>query len=98
MTMNRSSQSVRSSATTTPIAAAAAMDTAASATSVLSEICVCNGRPCSSSSACAPTPIASANATSVSPSTDQSTCGTSTPPITTYDGCQRVYGACSSVT
>ena len=41
-----------------PIAAAPAIETAASAISVVSGIRVCSGRPFSSSSACAPTPIA----------------------------------------
>ena len=91
-------QRVRSSATAIPIAAATVTEPTASATRTLEGISVRNGRPSSSSSAWAPTPIASANATTVHPSVGQSTLAARHPPTTTYDRCQAVYGTCSSVT
>ena len=59
---------------------------------------VCSGRPCSSSSACAPTPIARKNASVVQPSSAQSIRGASAAPSATYERCQSVYGGWRSVT
>ncbi len=56
-----------------PIAHAAAVETTATAEQRRREIAVPSGRPWSSSSACAPSPSARKNASTVSPSTAQST-------------------------
>ena len=74
---------MRETATAMPIAAAPEIETAASATSTGGEIRVCSGRPRSSSSACAPTPMASAKASVVHPSSGQSIRGASAAPTAT---------------
>ena len=53
-------------------------------------IVVASGRPFSSSRAWAPTPIASANATTVRPSRPHGTDGARRPPTTTYERCHAV--------
>ena len=67
-------------------------------TSTGGEMRVCSGRPRSSSRACAPTPIASTNASVVQPSSAQSIRGASAAPTATYERCQSVYGGWRSVT
>ncbi len=89
---------MREIATAMPIAAAPEIETTARATSTRGEMRVCSGRPRSSSRACAPTPIASANASVVQPSSDQSMRGASAAPTATYERCQSVYGGWRSVT
>ena len=51
-----------------------------------------SGRPFSSSSACAPIPTASPNATTAAPRRPHATTGARQPPITTYERCHAVYG------
>ena len=97
-TMKIRSHQVVPAATTIPIAQAAAIETAASPTSTGAGIPVRSGRPFSSSSACAPIPIARKNARVAHPSTAHFMCGASAAPIATYERCQIVYGAWSSVT
>ncbi len=82
----------------TPMAAPAAIDTPASVHRTPSGMRVCNGRPLNSSSACAPMPIASANAASVSATRDHANCDDSPAPAATYERCHNVYGGCRSVT
>ena len=93
-----SSHHVEPAATATPIAHAPAIETAARPASTGEGMRVRSGRPFNSSSACAPTPIARRNASTVQPSSPQRICGASAAPIATYERCQSVYGACSSVT
>ena len=81
-----------------PIAHAAATDAGRERASTVRGIRVASGRPFSSSSACAPMPIASRNASTVQPSRPHFIAGASAAPIATYDRCQSVYGGCSSVT
>ena len=64
-----------------PMATATAIETAASAHSTPSGIFVWSGRPFSSSRACAPTPMASANAATVAPSRAHENVGASAAPI-----------------
>ena len=81
-----------------PIAAAAEIEAAARATSTGGEMRVCSGRLRNSSRAWAPTPMASAKASVVHPSSDQSIRGASAAPTATYERCQSVYGGWRSVT
>ena len=89
---------MRDTATAMPIAAAPEMETAARAASTGGEMRVWSGLPRSSSRAWAPTPMASAKASVVHPSSGQSIRGASAAPTATYERCQSVYGGCTSVT
>ena len=81
----------------TPKAAAPASPPAARAFSTPSGIRVRNGRPWSSSSACAATPMARKKASIVSSHHRTSRTGANAAPIATYDRCHSVYGGCSRV-
>ena len=89
---------MRETATAMPIAEAPAIETTARVVSILGEMRVWSGLPRISSRAWAPTPIASAKASVVQPSSAQSMCGASAAPTATYERCQSVYGGWRRVT
>src|SRR4051794_18228363 len=90
--MNASSHQPHARAAPTPIAQAAASAATATPTSTADGMRVRNGRPFSSSRACAAIPSARKNASSAQSSRSRWNCGASAAPTATYERCHSVYG------